>query len=183
MDTTAHFSFDVEADGPAPALYSMVSIGIVRVDDFTQSFYATLRPISDAFVPAALAVSGFSREECMAFEDPASVMLRLQQWVAAQTRQRAVMWSDNPGFDWQFLNYYCHRYLQANPFGHSCRRIGDLYAGLQGDPRQTREWRRWRGEPHTHNALDDARGNARALARMLADASARQAARPAGKSA
>ena len=161
-------SLDVEADGPCPGLYSMLSFALVSVDDLAENFYATLRPISDRFDTAAMSVGGFTREQVLGFEDPASVMKRMQNWVASQAgKRRAVVWSDNPAFDWQFLNYYCHAFLGTNPFGHSARRIGDLYAGWQKDPAQTKDWRKWRGEPHTHNALDDARGNARALASLL----------------
>jgi DNA polymerase III epsilon subunit-like protein len=175
-NNNCQFSFDVEADGPAPGLYSMVSIGIVRLDDLSQTFYATLKPISEKWIPEALAVSKFSREQCLGFEDPQKVMQDLDAWVSSQCSGRAVMWSDNPGFDWQFLNYYCHRYLGKNPFGHSCRRIGDFFAGLQGDPTQSQGWKKLRGERHTHNALDDARGNARAIGKILAQARQRRAA-------
>ena len=41
--------------------------------------------------------------------------------------------ADNFAFDWQFINYYFHRFLGRNPFGFSGRRIGDLYAGLVKD--------------------------------------------------
>lgn len=161
-------SLDVEADGPCPGQYSMLSFALVAVDDLHQHFYATLRPISDRFDTAAMSVGGFTREQALSFEDPAVVMKRMQDWVSGLTGgRRAVVWSDNPAFDWQFLNYYCHAFLGENPFGHSARRIGDLYAGWQKDATKTRDWRKWRGEPHTHNALDDARGNARALGVLL----------------
>jgi len=53
-----------------------------------------------------------------------------------------------------------------NPFGFSARRIGDLYAGMKQDMFKGSEWKRMRGTPHTHNALDDAMGNAQALLQM-----------------
>jgi hypothetical protein len=55
---------DVEADGPIPGDYSMVSFGAVLVEEaLNQTFYGRLRPISEKWVPQALAVSGFSREK------------------------------------------------------------------------------------------------------------------------
>lgn len=163
-----NLSLDVEADGPCSGLYSMLSFGLVRVEDLSDTFYATIRPISDKYDPVAMAVGGFTREEAMQFEPAEAVMGRLKEWVEQRADgQRAVIWSDNPAFDWQFLNYYCHAFLGGNPFGHSARRIGDLYAGWQKSPQKSRDWRKWRGEPHTHNALNDARGNARALARIF----------------
>lgn len=66
---------DVEADGPIPGRYSMVAIGAVVVEPGLQrTFYGRLRPISDAFVPTALAVSGFSRVETLGFPHAGDVM-------------------------------------------------------------------------------------------------------------
>jgi len=71
--------------------------------------------------------------------------------------------SDNVAFDWQFINYYFHRFFGRNPFGFSGRRIGDLYAGLVKDASKSTEWKKYRVSAHTHNPVDDARGNAEAL--------------------
>ena len=78
-----NISLDVEADGPCPGLYSMLSFGLVCVNDLSQSFYSTLRPISENFDTAAMGVGGFTREQVMQFEDPASVMRRMLEWVQA----------------------------------------------------------------------------------------------------
>lgn len=154
---------DVEADGPCPALYSMVSFGAVLVDDPSVNFYGELKPISDDFVPEALAVSGFTREEHLAFDEPEVVMKQFQTWLKANSKNRPIFISDNNGFDWQWINYYFHRYVGSNPFGHSSRRIGDLYCGLVKDARKNRDWKRLRKTKHTHDPVDDARGNAEAL--------------------
>jgi hypothetical protein len=66
-------------------------------------------------------------------------------------------------FDWQFINYYFHRFLGRNPFGFSGRRIGDLYAGLVKDAYKANDWKKYRVTKHSHNPVDDARGNAEAL--------------------
>ena len=68
---------DIEADGPIPGDYSMVCFGAVVVEpSLSQTFYGQLRPISDRWVPEALAVSGFAREETLAFPEPEPVMRR-----------------------------------------------------------------------------------------------------------
>ncbi len=73
----AWISVDIEADGPIPGDYSMVSFGAVVVESgLERTFYGELKPISEKYVSEALAVSGFSREETLAFEDPAAVMAR-----------------------------------------------------------------------------------------------------------
>ena len=76
--------------------------------------------------------------------------------------------SDNPAYDWQFINYYFHLHLRHNPFGHSARRIGDFYAGLVGDWQASSKWKALRITKHTHHPVDDAMGNVEAFERMLA---------------
>ena len=155
---------DVEADGPIPAQFSMVSFGAVVFDDrLDRTFYGKTRPISDRFVPEALAVSGFTREQHLGFDDPKAVMESFAAWLAQESKGRPVFVSDNVAFDWQFINYYFHRFLERNPFGFSGRRIGDLYAGLVKDASRATEWKKYRVTAHTHNPVDDARGNAEAL--------------------
>jgi hypothetical protein len=51
---------------------------------------------------------------------------------------RPVFVSDNPAFDFQWINHGFWHALRGNPFGHSGRRIGDYYAGLVGDFRRPR---------------------------------------------
>lgn len=66
---------DVEADGPIPGDFSMISFGAVLVDDkLDTTFYGKLRPVSDTFIPEALAVSGYTRNETLLFDDPKAVM-------------------------------------------------------------------------------------------------------------
>ena len=96
---------DVEADGPIPGDYSMISFGAVVVEPgLERTFYGKLRPISEQFVPEALAISGHSREDCRAFDDPRQVMVRFREWLAALGKGRRMFVSDNNGFDRQFIN-------------------------------------------------------------------------------
>src|SRR6187402_955818 len=89
---------DIEADGPAPGLYSMVSFGAVVVTPaLDKTFYGQCRPISEQWIPAALAVSGHTREESLGFEDPAVVMARFATWIAAHGGKRPIFISDNNG--------------------------------------------------------------------------------------
>jgi hypothetical protein len=159
------FVVDVESDGPVPGRYSMVSFGAVLVESsLSKSFYGQTRPISDQFIAEALAVSGHSREQHLAFDDPAAVMARFRDWLAATSQGRPIFVSDNVAFDWQWINYYFHTALGENPFGHSGRRIGDLYCGMVKD--SFAAWRHLRKTPHTHHPVDDAKGNAEALLAM-----------------
>jgi len=78
-----------------------------------------------------------------------------------------VMVSDNPAYDWQWINFYLWRYFGKNPLGHSARRIGDFFAGLNGNFGATQAWKRYRRTPHDHNPVNDAMGNVEAFERML----------------
>jgi DNA polymerase III epsilon subunit-like protein len=165
------FSLDVEADGPVPHLYSMVSFGFVNVYNPDISFYAEIKPISDKYIEDALKVSGFNREQTLQFELPEIVMNRFENWVKYTKEilevNRLTVFADNPGFDWGYLNYYMHRFTGQNILGHSCRRINDYYAGATKDPFNTNKWKSLKVTKHSHNALDDARGNAEALKVIL----------------
>ena len=155
---------DIESDGPIPAEFSMVCFGAVVFDDrLDTTFYGKTRPISDRFVAEALAVSAFSREQHLAFDDPKAVMENFAAWLEQHVKGCPIFASDNLAFDWQFINYYFNRFLGRNPFGFSGRRIGDLYAGLVKDASKATEWKKYRVTAHTHNPVDDAKGNAEAL--------------------
>jgi len=154
---------DVESDGPIPAEFSMVCFGAVIFDEaLNQTFYGRTCPISERFNPEALAVSGFTREQHLGFDEPKRVMESFAGWLEKNSKGRVVFVSDNPAFDWQFINYYFHRFLGRNPFGFSARRIGDLYSGLVRDASKASEWKKYRVTTHSHNPVDDARGNAEA---------------------
>ena len=155
-------SVDVEADGPIPNLYSLVSLGAVVVDSkLDKTFYAETRPVSDQWVPEALAVSGFSREQHEGFEAPEIVMPRFAEWVKSVSKGRPIFIADNNGFDWQWINYYFHMTIGKNPFGYSARRIGDVYSGVTGNMRA--KWKHLRKTAHDHHPVNDAKGNAEAF--------------------
>ena len=152
----------------------MIAIGAVvlgREGDKNHGFHSTLCPISPDYVQGALDVCGFTREDTMNFTYAVEAINKFSQWLEKESNnERLVFVSDNPAFDWQFVNYYFHKYQGANPFGHSARRIGDFAAGLARDwPRQSK-WKQLRKTKHTHNPLDDARGNAEALSELLRNA-------------
>lgn len=160
----SYFVVDVESDDQSPATGSMVCFGVVMVDDFSKTFYGQTKPITDIWVPEALAVSGFSREEHEQFDDPKEVMTEFGIWLMNTSIGKPTFISDNPAFDWQWINYYFHKYTGKNPFGFSGRRIGDLYCGLVKNGSKNRDWKRkYRKTKHTHNPVDDAMGNAEAL--------------------
>jgi DNA polymerase III epsilon subunit-like protein len=161
---------DVESDGPIPHKYSMVCFGAVVVEpSLSKTFYGKVKPISQEWVAEALAVSGFTRQEHEAFDEPGKVMEAFAQWLSENSKGRPIFISDNPAFDWQWINWYFHTYLSKNPFGFSARRIGDLYCGMKMDAGLNNEWKKlFRKTVHDHNPINDAIGNAEALLAMKA---------------
>jgi hypothetical protein len=156
---------DIEADGPIPGDYSMVCLGAVIVEAaLDRTFRARLKPISERWDPDALAVSGFSREQTLGFDDPREAMLSFDAWLKQNARDRMLFISDNNGFDWQFVNWYFHHFLGRNPFGHSSTNLGSLYKGLMKDTFAS--FKHLRKTRHTHDPVDDAMGNAEALLHM-----------------
>jgi len=153
---------DIESDGPIPGDYSMVSFGAVLVENtLDKTFYGKLKPISANFIPEALAVSGHTREEVMAFDDPKQVMTDFKAWIEQNCKDRPIFISDNNGFDWMFICWYFHHFIGSNPFGFSSQNLGSLYKGLERDT--FKNFKHLRKTKHTHNPVDDAKGNAEAL--------------------
>lgn len=159
------FIVDVESDGPIPPKYSMVCFGVVKLTpELDTTFYGKTMPISDTWLPDALAVSGFTREEHEKFFHPKTIMENFAKWLDENTKGKPVLISDNNGYDASWINYYFHTYYGLNPFGWSSRRIGDLYCGMMKDTYAN--WKFLRKTRHSHNPVDDAMGNAEALLKM-----------------
>ncbi len=156
---------DIESDGPIPGDYSMICFGAVVVEPGVErTFYGQLRPISEKYIPEALAVSGFTREQTLQFPEPAEAMQNFANWLRSISKDRLMFISDNNGFDWQFINWYFHHFTGENPFGFSSTNLGSLYKGLVKDTAQN--FKHFRRTKHTHHPVDDAKGNAEALLTM-----------------
>lgn len=155
---------DIEADGPIPGPYSMVCFGAVVVEpELNRTFYGKVKPISQDFIPKMLAISGFSREEHDAFPDPVETMNAFNYWLKEIT-DRPMFVADNPGFDWQFINWYEHKFTGDNPFGYSQTHLGSLYKGLVKTV--FKNFKHLRKTTHSHNPVDDSMGNAEAMLEM-----------------
>lgn len=162
-----HIVVDVESDGPIYGIHSMIAMGAVALSRdgvVEQGFHGLLRPLGDSYIPEALAVSGFNREETLQFPEPKQTMMLMEKWLY-DFPQPWVLWSDNNGYDAPWINYYSHLYLGYNPFGWTSRRISDFYCGTKRSLRAG--WKHLRDTEHTHNPEDDARGNAEALYKIF----------------
>lgn len=158
---------DVESDGPIQGTHSMISFGMVVVEEgLKRKFYATLKPIGDSYDKDALAVSGFTREETLSFQDPEVAMKKMEKWLKEinPTNDRLSFYSDNNGYDFPWVNWYSLVFLGKNPFGHSSNNLRNIFNGYKKDMRESFKY--LRETKHTHNALDDAIGNAEAMLKM-----------------
>ena len=180
---------DVEADGPVPGPYSLVSLGacvaavraadgsVEIIDPDRHTFYRELKPISEKWNDDALAVSGLTREHLVQNgADPSVASAEFVAWIdeiAAHFHAEPVFAAYPLGFDWQFAYHYMVVYAGRSPFGHSAHfdiktgfavlaRVGLREATKRNMPPALLGSRR-----HTHNALDDARGQADLLAGLL----------------
>lgn len=173
MTNQCHISVDVESNGPCPHFYSIISVGaIVVAPDLAaqDQFYGEGYDDREAFtgLEGAYEASKIKREIHVQFQPMPSLFKTFGYWVDhVADGRRATLWSDNPAFDWQWINYGFQAAGMNNPFGFSARRIGDFYAGSKHDITKATEWKKLRITRHTHNALDDARGNAEAMLQIM----------------
>lgn len=152
---------DVEAWGGCPATGGMTEFGAVERDSL-KTFYGVVADSKpDPNHPVcSIPVSPASHEMLV------KVMTDFDAWIHTfKTPHKFV--SDNPAYDFQWINDAFFRALGRNPFGHSARRIGDFYSGLKKDFFCKQDWKKLRITPHTHHPVDDAMGNVEAFNRLL----------------
>jgi hypothetical protein len=160
-----YVAVDVEADGPIPGPYSMLSLGMAVAGRPELTFYTELRPISEEFVPEALAVSGLDRDRLLAQAPPApEAMAAAAAWVdGLRATGRPVFLAAPAVWDGMFLHWYFVRFTGSSPFGATGSGV-DLRSYWMG--RTAGEWTRSRKTdilraigltlPHTHHAGEDA---------------------------
>jgi len=182
-----YISVDIEADGPIPGPYSMLSLGaavagrhdadgFAPADPERDTFYRELRPISEEFIPEALAVSGLDRTALTTGgSDPATALTEFTAWVReVSTGAQPVMCGYPAAYDWTFLYWYLIRFTGESPFGHSgCLDMKTLYAAkarlpLRAVAKRTMPGHLLSTRRHTHHALDDAMEQAELLANLMA---------------
>lgn len=163
-----YISVDVETSGPIPGEYSLLSIGACCVDNLATTFEARLRPLNSNADPEAMKVNGLSMRKLeQEGLEPAEAMRGFAAWLSEVTPsgRRAVFVGLNAPFDWSFVNYYFHRFTQANPFGFTALDIKAMYMGATGctwsetaGAKMSKQFRL--AHVPTHDALDDARHQA-----------------------
>jgi DNA polymerase III epsilon subunit-like protein len=173
MTSELYVAMDIEADGPIPGLYSMLSLGAATVEEpeKQKTFYMEFQPISESFVEEAMRVNGLDRERLKREGAAPSVAMKIfSQWVQDIERERDVRVVGVYGpavWDGMWVHWYFMRFLRTNPFGVTGSGI-DLRSYFMGMVNGT--WRKTGKKeiinrlrldkssrpPHTHNAKDDA---------------------------
>ena len=154
---------DVESNGPIVSQDEMTSFGAVIVEkDLKKTFYARLECKRIGYKETV--------DLTAPIETPLEAMTRFENWLNSHKTEKLnsfVFVSDNPCFDWQFINYYFLTTIGRNPFGFSGRRIGDIWSGLTNNINDHSEWRKMVKTVHDHNPTNDAIGHAEALLEII----------------
>ena len=172
-----YIACDVEADGPIPGPYSMLSLGMSVVGQSERTFYTELKPISEKFVPQALEVAGLDREKLLrTAPDPEAAITEAAKWInQLRPLGRPVFLAGPAVWDGMYIHWYFMNYLGKSPFGQTGSGIDlrSFWMGLTGC-----EWVESRkGKikhaldindlPHTHHAGEDAAELAEVFSRVL----------------
>jgi DNA polymerase III epsilon subunit-like protein len=170
-----YISVDIEAAGPSPGIYSLLSIGACTVQNPQSTFYVELKPANDSKLPSALEVSGLDWDHLVnQGVRPSRAMTDFADWIAEVTPEdsQPVFLAFNAVFDWMFVNEYFYRYLGSNPFGHKALDIKAYFMGMHGVSWEETAMRfvasRYLdSRTLSHNALNDAQDQAEIFRRML----------------
>lgn len=104
--------------------------------------------------------------------DRRRVFEKFEKWLN-NWNDRVVLVSDNIYYDGLYMAVTWDEIMDTRPpWGHSGRRISDIWAGMQagsgrGSWMDTQKWKNFRVTKHSHRALEDSRGNREGLLKML----------------
>ncbi len=178
---SSYYSVDVEASGPVPGLYNLLSLGAVVVAPDAQgvlalgeSFYVELRPVFAGHLEAANAIHGLDlgrlAEEGL---EPRTAMQELSAFVERTRRpgSEAVFVGHVAVFDWMMVAWYFAWCGLTNPFGYKGMDTKSLAVGALGIPWEETSrsgLERMLGiEPQDEATLHRADADALAQARLL----------------
>lgn len=177
MKNECFISVDIEAAGPIPGEFSMLSLGACSVESPDLTFIVEFRPINMNADPKALEVTGLSMSDLQRRgTDPPEGMRQFNKWIEGVAGVDAVpvFVGFNAPFDWSFVNYYFHRFLGHNPFGFAGLDIKAYYMGRYNTAWSETKSSKIAAELHVsedgdHNPLHDAVYQAKLFKTMLND--------------
>lgn len=176
-----YVSTDIETDGPAPGINSMLSFASAAyLPDKTlvSTFSANLETLAGAASdPDTMAWWQTQPEAWAACRDnpqpPEAVMKKYVSWIKG-LGLRPVFVGYPAAFDFMFITYYLHRFAGESPFAYLALDIKTYAMALMKfdyhDVVKSNMPRRWFDDlPYTHVALDDALSQGALFCNMLAE--------------
>lgn len=137
-----YYSIDIEASGPVPGRFSLLSLGATHVRRqgsgyvADEDFYVELAPSFSEVSASAMQVNGLDLDElARTGRSAADAMAQLVDFVARTKRlldERPIFVAHNAPFDWMFVAYYFEHVGLPNPFGHSALDTKALAMGVLG---------------------------------------------------
>lgn len=170
-----YVSIDIESDGAAPGVNSMLALGAAAFTEDGQehsTWYSTIEALPDAYQDTSTMDWWTTQPEAWleVITNPVPPQAAMDSFVAwlkelkqAGFKPIAVGWPI--AFDFAFVNYYCHRFCRENPLGFSGLDIRSFANGLFGFGSyyapDSAEFKKVRGTVNTeglrsHIAVDDA---------------------------
>lgn len=180
-----YMCIDIEASGPVPGLFNMVSLGIVPVrlgSDGkwfvdTIELYQEYQPVFPGWDAGAEKIHHITRAHC---EEKGlelkPAMQALKEWAKGNSKKtRCVFVGHNAPFDWSFVAYYFAYVGMENPFGYNALdtkalAMGKLDLGWLETSKENLQKKLplpAHDEEQVHNALYDARYQAEILVALL----------------
>lgn len=174
-----YISTDIEADGPIPGPYSMLSLG-------SAAFTADKQLLGTFSVNLETLPGATAHPETMAWWDtqPAAwAACRIDQQPPALAMERYIAWIEGlpgkpvfvgypAGFDFLYVYWYLIRFAGRSPYGFSALDIKSYAMAVMRKPyrrsvkrNMPRSW--FDPIPHTHIALDDALGQGALFCNIL----------------
>jgi hypothetical protein len=175
-----YVSTDVEADGPIPGPHSMLSFASAayRSDKtLVGTFEANLTVLPNATGDPKTTAWWRGQPEAWAacrtnLREPAAVMPEYVSWLKSLPG-KPVFVGYPAAYDFLFVYWYLVRFAGESPFSHSALDIKTYAMALLGTEYRESVKRNMPAEwfddlPHTHVALDDAKGQGALFCNMLA---------------
>ncbi|MDO9545914.1 MAG: 3'-5' exonuclease [Pelolinea sp.] len=158
-DINRMVSVDVEASGPNPADYALLSIGACTLNSPREEFYVEIQPTTMNSEAQSQEIHQLDLEKLSQTGQPPEVAMRLfADWIAESISSgiSPLFIGFNAPFDWMFVCDYFHRFMGINPFGHSALDIKSFLMGFKYLEWEDTSMARLTTTVLRHNALEDA---------------------------
>jgi len=163
-------SVDVEAAGPNPADYALLSIGACTLSNPRKDFYVELQPTTMKVDEQASEIHQLDLKKLsQTGETPTRAMQLMVDWLAEAIPSGSppLFVGFNAPFDWMFICDYFHRFLDHNPFGHSALDVRSFLMGFSRMEWINTRMARISTKALKHNALEDACDQAELFKRIV----------------